>query len=105
MCVTALLNTCRGNAKTGLETMIKHLVGGQGQPRGAQVHPICLSDGKGWSQDPPLPSPHLRAGSGGDGISLEIPASLRPSKGKWLFLSSFLCLWLLHLGISSLAAA
>jgi len=39
---------------------------------------------EGWSQDPPLPSPHLRAGSGGEGISLEIPAYLRPSEGKQL---------------------
>jgi len=35
---------------------------------------------KGWSQDPPLPRPHLRVGSGGKGILLEIPAYLRPSK-------------------------
>jgi len=39
---------------------------------------------KGWSQDPPLPSPHLRVGSGGEGISLEILAYLRPSEGKQL---------------------
>ena len=27
-------------------------MGRQGQPRGAQVHPMYLSDRKGWSQDP-----------------------------------------------------
>ena len=60
-------------------------MGGQGQPRGAQAHAVQLSDQKGCSQDPPLPRPHLRAGSGGKGILLEIPADLRPSKGKQYF--------------------
>jgi len=36
----------------------------------------------GGSQDPPLPRPHLKVGSGGESISLLIPAYLRPSKGK-----------------------
>uniref|UniRef100_A0A8V0Y9V1 Myotrophin n=1 Tax=Gallus gallus TaxID=9031 RepID=A0A8V0Y9V1_CHICK len=39
---------------------------------------MCLSDRKGWSQDPPLPRPHLRVGSGGKGILLEVSAYLRP---------------------------
>ena len=60
---------CSGNAKSGPEVVIEHLVERQGQPRGAQVHAMQLSDRKGWSQDPPLPRPHLRAGSGGKGIS------------------------------------
>jgi len=30
-----------------LETVIAHLMGGQSQPRGAQVHPMHLSDWKG----------------------------------------------------------
>jgi len=47
---------------------MEHLVGRQGQPRGVQGHAIQLSDWKGWSQDPPLPSPHLRAGCGDKGI-------------------------------------
>jgi len=67
------------------EAVTELLVGGQGQPRGAQAHAVQLSDQKGCSQDPPLPRPHLRAGSGGKGILLEIPADLRPSKGKQLF--------------------
>ena len=54
--------------------MIEHLVGGQGQRMGAQVHVMHLSDWKGWSQGPPLPRPHLGEGSGGKGISLEVPA-------------------------------
>jgi len=62
--------------------VIEHLVGRQGQPRGAQVHAVYLSDWEGWSEDPPLPRPHLRAGSGGKGILLEIHVYLRPSKGK-----------------------
>ena len=32
--------------------------------------------------DPPLPSPHLRVGSRGIGVLLEIPVYLRPSEGK-----------------------
>jgi len=28
---------CSGNAESRLETVIEHLVGGQGQPRGAQL--------------------------------------------------------------------
>ena len=42
------------------EALMEHLVGRQGQPRGAQVHAMYLSDWKGWSQDPALPRPHLR---------------------------------------------
>jgi len=34
-----------------------------------QVYAMHLSDQKGWSQDPPFPRPHLRVGSGGEGIS------------------------------------
>jgi len=50
------------------------------------VHAIQLSEQKGWSQDPPLPSPHLRVGSGGEDVLLEIPMYLWPSEGK---ISSF----------------
>jgi len=64
-------------------------VGRQGQPRGAQLHAMYLSDQKGWSQDPPLASIHLRVGSGGEGISLEISAYLRSSKGKLMGFFSF----------------
>ena len=75
---------CSGNAESQPEAVMEHLVGRQGQPRGAQVHAMCLIDWKRWSQGPPLPSPRLRVG--GEGISLlEIPVYLRPSKGKWLF--------------------
>ena len=31
------------------------------------MYAMNLSDWKGWSQDPPLPRPHLRVGSGGEG--------------------------------------
>ena len=64
--------------------MIEHLVGKQGQPRGAQLHAMHLSGWKGWSQDPLLPRPHLRVGSAGKGILLEIPACVQPSEGKQL---------------------
>ena len=67
-----------------LETMTEHLVGRQGQPRGAQVNAMNLSDQKLWSQDPPLPSPHLRVVRGGKNILLEIHIYLRLSEGKHL---------------------
>ena len=57
-------------------------LGRQGQPRGAQVHAMQLSDQKGWNQDPPLLRPHLRVGSEGIDISLEIPMYFRPFVGK-----------------------
>ena len=65
--------------------LFEHLVGRQGQPSGAQVQAMHLSDWEGWNQDPPLPRPHLRIGSGSEGILLEMPAYLRPFKGKQLF--------------------
>ena len=65
-----LKDLCSGNAKPWPEPVIEHLVGRQGQPRGAQVHAMHLSDQKGLSQDPPLPRPHLRVDRGGIGISL-----------------------------------
>jgi len=37
------------------ETVIEHLVGRQGQPRGAQVHAMHLSDWKGGARIPPFP--------------------------------------------------
>ena len=59
-------------------------MGRQGQPRGAQVHSMPLGYWQGWNQDPSLPRHHLRAGSGGKGIFLEILAYLMPSEGKQL---------------------
>ena len=77
--------------------MIENLGGRQGQPREAQVHAIHLSDWKRWSQDPPLPSPHLRVGSGDKRISLDVSAYLRSSKGEQYFFFCFCfygcCIW------------
>ena len=39
---------CNRNAKSGLEPVIEHLGGRQGQPRGAQVCAMHLSDWKEW---------------------------------------------------------
>ena len=64
--------------------MIEHLVGRHGQPGGAQLYAVHLSDQKGWSQDLSLPRPHLRVGSGGKGVLLEILVYPRPSEGKHL---------------------
>jgi len=75
---------CIGNAQPLLGPVTEHLVGRQGQSRGAQVHAMLLSDQKGWILAPPLPRPPLRVGSGGRAISLEIPTSLRSSEGKQL---------------------
>ena len=70
--------------------MIEHLVGAQ--PRGSQVQAMHLNDQKGQRQDPPLPRPHLRVGSGGEGLLLEVSAALRLSEGKWFlfFISALL---------------
>ena len=46
-----IIDCCSGNAKSWPEPVIEHLVGRQGQPTGAQVHAVQLSDWKGWSQD------------------------------------------------------
>jgi len=70
----------------------------------AQVHAVHLSNQKGWSQYPPLPSPHLRVGSGDKDVLLEMPAYLRLFEGKQL-LGFISCPGLLHLSKSSLAAA
>ena len=78
------LVACSGNAKSQVEAVIEHLVGRQSQPREAQVHAVYLSDWKGCSQDAPLPRFHLRVGSGGKGILLEIPVYVRPSEHKQL---------------------
>ena len=78
-------DSCSGNAKSQPETVIEHLMERQGQARRAQVQAMYLSDQRRWSQDPPLPRPHLRVGSGGKDVLLEIPAYVRPSKGKQFF--------------------
>ena len=75
LCLVLSLPGCSGNAKSQLEQMIEHLVGMQGQPKGAQVHAMQVNDREGWSQDPPLPRPHLRVSSGGGGVLLVIPDS------------------------------
>jgi len=75
-----------------LETVIEHLLGRQDQPSRAQTHTEDFSDWKGWSQDPPLPRPHLSIGMGGEGVLLELVVFLRPSKGKQIFLCFYGCL-------------
>jgi len=35
---------CSGNAESGPEAVMEHLEGRQGQPRGAQVHAMNLTD-------------------------------------------------------------
>ena len=88
------IKECSRNAKSQLEPVIEHLVGRQGQPRGAQVQAMHLSDQKGWNQYLPLPRPHLRAGSGGKGNLVEIFVCLKSSKDKQIlsFVSMSMCL-------------
>jgi len=85
------------NAKSWPETVIENLGGRQGQPRGAQLHTMHLNDWRGLTQAPPFPRPNLRGGSGDEGILLEIPVYLRPSKGKKCFFLCFCisscCIW------------
>ena len=70
-----------------------------------QCNAVHLSDWKGWSQDPPFSRPHLRLGSGGEGISCwrSLPTSGPPEVSSSFL--SFLHLWLLHLGSFSFAIA
>jgi len=68
------------------------------------VYAMHLSEQKGWSQDTPLPRPHLRVGSGDEGIWLEIRVSWRSSKGKQFFFFLFLYPQR-YLGLISFAAA
>jgi len=96
--VIPLQRFCSRNAKSQPEAVIEHLVGRLGQPRGAQVYAMLLSDWTGWSQDPPLPWSHLRVGSGGEVISLELSAYQKPSRGKQFsflcFCSLSCCIWI-----------
>ena len=96
------------NAESQLGAVIEHLVGRQDQPRGAQLCAMYLSDQKGWSQDPPLPRPHLRVGSEGEGVSSGAPSIPEDLRGLLKVSSSFLlflCLLLLHLSRSPFAVA
>ena len=88
---------------------MEHLVGRQGQPRGAHsgaFHCMHLTR-RGGTRIPLLPRAHLRVGSGGEGILLGIPDYLRPSKGKQFFFLHFCvhgccisaCPHFLHLGL------
>ena len=99
---------CSRNAESGLEAVIEHLVGRQGQPRGAQVHAMYLGDCKGRSQDPPFPRPHLSVGSGGEDVSSGAPCIPEDFMGLLKvssFFLLFLCLLLLYLSRSSTATA
>jgi len=91
-------SNCSGNAKSQPEPVMKHMVGRQDQPGELRcMLSMYLSDQKGWILAPPLPRLHLRVGRGGKGILLEVPAYLRPSKGKQFFFPCFCihdcCIW------------
>ena len=95
-CVEQKCNGSR-SANSGFEPVIKPLVRRQGQDRGTQVQAMHLCDWKGWSQDPPIPRPHLR-------VAVEVRASWGLLKVSSAF-PSFLCLQLLRLGLFSFAVA
>ena len=72
------------------------------------MYAVYLKDQKGWSQDPPLPRPHLKVGSGGEGISAGDPCLPDDFAGLLKvssFFPLFLSLLLWHLSGSSLAEA
>lgn len=56
------MRACSGNAESQPEAVIEHMVGRQGEPRGAQMCAMYMSDWKKWSQDPLPPRRHLRVG-------------------------------------------
>jgi len=79
------IEQCSRNAKSQLWNSDWPPGGKAGPTQRSSVHAMLLSDRKGWSQDPSLPRSHLRVGSGGKGILLEILTYLRPYKGKQMF--------------------
>jgi len=82
-------STCRRNAKSGLKQWLSTWWEGRASPGSSCVcNAMHLSD---QSLAPPLPSPHLRVGSGAHGLSLKPFASLRPSWGKQFFFC--FCVW------------
>ena len=91
------LRSCSRNGKSWPETVIEHLVRREGRPSRAQVHAMNLGDWNRCSQDPTLPRPHLRIGSGGEGIfcqrSLPTWRLLKVSSSFSLFLYVWLLLW------------
>jgi len=103
-----MITGCSRNAESWLEPVIEHLVGRQGQPKGAQVQVMYLSDHKEWSQDSPLSRSHLWVGSGGKGIFSGDPCLFEelisfPKVSSFFIL--FLCLLLSHVSGSSLTVA
>jgi len=59
------ISGCNRYVELWLEALIEHLVRRQGQPWGTQVFAMHMSDQKRWSQEIPLPRPHLGVGSRG----------------------------------------
>jgi len=55
---------CNRNAESQLEAVIEHLVGGQGQPRGAQVQAMYLRDWRRWRQNPPVSQTSFKSWQG-----------------------------------------
>lgn len=80
-------------------------MGKQGQSRGAQLYAVHMSDQKGWSQNPPLTTPHLRIGRGDEGILLELSVYLRRSEGEQFFFSYVFLFVVVHLSKSLVAEA
>lgn len=72
--------SCSRNVESWPEAVIEHLVEGRAKQGSSGAGDVC--DG-GVEPGSPLPSPHLKVGSGAGNL-LEIPASPRPSEGKQL---------------------
>lgn len=64
--------------------MTEHLLEGRANPGEVRWQAMNPTEWKGWSQDPPSPRSYINVGSGGKGVSLEVPGFLSPSEGKQL---------------------
>ena len=86
---------CSGNTDLCLEAVIEHLVGRQGQPKGAQVHAVHMIEYKGC---PPLPRPHLRVGSGDERILYGDPCLPKGLTGlSKISISLYFCTYCYHI--------
>jgi len=98
---------CSRNTESWPEAVIEHLVGRQGWPRGAQVHAMQLSDWNGMETGACIhPFSALT-----EGLAVEVSVPCWRLLHTWglpkvnCFFPLFLHPWLLHLGLSSCAAA
>ena len=89
----------------GLKQSLSTWWEGRANPVELKCMQCTCANGRGRARILPPSRSHWRAGTGGKGISLNIPTYWRPSKGKQIFFLYFwICIQLLHLGLFSFAA-